>query len=175
MYKDDTTNFINTHHVEDAMIDTKELRRKICSDDPIDRIDIRARLRPLVTELLDRLEAAEKELAELRSSMKFRTSLIGRTEAERDALRAAVETTENDAAHQKALADSALRVAEGWEEKCNALRAKIAEMEQQEPVATIHINSITGNPSVDFIPGHRYLRHNSSLYALPGAKGEKDV
>ena len=38
-----------------------------------------------INEILDRLEAAEKELAELRSSMKFRTSLIGRTEAERDA------------------------------------------------------------------------------------------
>lgn len=45
----------------------------------------------VISELLDRLEAAEKELAELRSSMKFRTSLIGRTEAERDALRAALQ------------------------------------------------------------------------------------
>ena len=45
-------------------------------------------------EMIDRLEAAEKELAELRSSMKFRTSLIGRTEAERDALRAKVEAME---------------------------------------------------------------------------------
>ena len=53
-------------------------------------------LSPLVVgELLDRLEAAEKELAELRSSMKFRTSLIGRTEAERDALRAKIEHMEN--------------------------------------------------------------------------------
>lgn len=66
-----------------------------------------------ISELLDRLEAAEKavneayqrgyetgqeeietELAELRSSMKFRTSLIGRTEAERDALRAKIEQME---------------------------------------------------------------------------------
>ena len=45
--------------------------------------------------------------------------------AERDALRAEVETTENDAAHQKALADSALRVAEGWERKCGELRAAL--------------------------------------------------
>lgn len=55
------------------------------------------------------------------------------------------------------------------------LRAKIAEMERQEPVATIHINSITGNPSVDFIPGHRYLHHNSSLYSLPGAQPAPSV
>ena len=67
-----------------------------------------------------------------------------------------LEAAESDAAHQKALADSALRVAEGWERKCGelraalqheadcveaakagieALRAKIAEMEKQEPVA----------------------------------------
>ena len=45
-------------------------------------------------EMIDRLEAAEKELAELRSSMKFRTSLIGRTEAERDDLQAKVEAME---------------------------------------------------------------------------------
>ena len=48
-------------------------------------------------EMIDRLEAAEKELAELRSSMKFRTSLIGRTEAERDALRAKIKQMEKQA------------------------------------------------------------------------------
>ena len=48
---------------------------------------------------------------------------------ERDALRAKIETAENDAAHQKALAASALRVAEGWERKCGELRAKIEAME----------------------------------------------
>ena len=113
------------------------------------------------------------------------------------ALRSKIEAAENDDAHQKALAASALRVAEGWERKCGELRAeviywkeqkepgaagwralarilraKIEAMEQQEPVATIHINSITGNPSVDFIPGHRYLHHNDKLYLSPGAQGE---
>lgn len=34
-----------------------------------------------------------------------------------------LEAAENEAAHQKALADSALRVAEGWERKCGELRA----------------------------------------------------
>lgn len=81
-----------------------------------------------ISELLDRLEAAEKSDAES-------IAMYRKARDERD-----------------------------------ALRAKIAEMEKQEPVATIHINSITGNPSVDFIPGHRYLHHNSSLYALPGAQ-----
>jgi hypothetical protein len=44
---------------------------------------------------------------------------------ERDALRVKIETAENDAAHQKALADSALRVVEGWERKCGELRAAL--------------------------------------------------
>jgi hypothetical protein len=58
------------------------------------REDKRPQSSTIVHALLDRLEAAEKELAELRSSMKFRTSLIGRTEAERDALRAKIEQME---------------------------------------------------------------------------------
>ena len=57
-------------------------------------------------------------------------------------------------------------------DELNRLRAKIAEMEKQEPVATVRINVINGNPSVDFVPGHRYLHHNDKLYARPGAKGE---
>lgn len=78
-----------------------------------------------INELLDRLEAAEKSDAES-------IAMYRKARDERDELRAKIETAENDAAHQKALADSALRVAEGWEEKCNALRAKIEQMERQE-------------------------------------------
>ena len=54
-----------------------------------------------------------------------------------------------------------------------ALRAKIEQMEKQEPVATVRINAINGNPSVDFVPGHRYLHHNDKLYLASGAKGEE--
>lgn len=42
-------------------------------------------------DLMDENEALRAELAGLRSSMEFRTSLIGRTEAERDALRAELD------------------------------------------------------------------------------------
>ena len=52
------------------------------------------------------------------------------------------------------------------------LRAKIEAMERQKPVATVRINAINGNPSVDFVPGHHYLHHNDRLYLAPGAKGE---
>ena len=88
-----------------------------------------------------------------------------------------LEAAEKDAAHQKALAASALRVAEGWERKCGELRAKIEAMERQEPVfwwrqcsdgtyeGPIHNNSI-----------ERVRKQSgawSPLYALPGAKGEE--
>ena len=58
-------------------------------------------------------------------------------------------------------------------EEIELLRAKIEAVERQEPVATVRINAINGNPSVDFVPGHRYLHHNDKLYALPGAQGEE--
>ena len=165
-------------------IDINELRRKVNSTDIVDHIELHANIKPFLSELIDRLEAAEKErdatmrLADslalalntsnherdnLRSSMKFHTSLIGRTEAERDVLRdrLALESQESGALHEA--------VERACEER-DALRAKIEAMETQEPIATIHINNTTGNPSVDFIHGHRYLHHNSSLYALPGAQ-----
>ena len=83
-----------------------------------------------------------------------------------------LEAAESDAAHQKALADSALRVANGWERKCDALRAKIAEMEQQEPVGTLHDDGC-------FVwretAPHQsnYAGWKMALYALPGAQGEE--
>ena len=95
-----------------------------------------------------------------------------------------LETTENDAAHQKALADSALRVAEGWERKCgelrvalrheadcleaakaeiDALRAKIEAMERQEPVGeVVHNGESAGLYDI--------LEQGTPLYALPGAQ-----
>lgn len=43
------------------MIDINELRRKLHSGDIVDHIDIHANVNPILTELLDRLEAADKE------------------------------------------------------------------------------------------------------------------
>jgi hypothetical protein len=48
--------------------------------------------------------------------------------------------------------------------------AEISAMKRQAPVATVRINAINGNPSVDFVPGHRYLHHNDKLYLAPGAQ-----
>lgn len=83
-----------------------------------------------------------------------------------------LETAEKDAAHQKALAESALRVAEGWERKRDALRAKIAEMEKQEPVWFIDER---GEPKRYHKSKADYCKYGGLdlLYALPGAKGEE--
>ena len=127
------------------MIDTKELRRLAQA----------AMAAPdgLSVEWMDRLgqfqEAADASVV---------SELLDRLEA-----------AESDAAHQKALADSALRVANGWERKCDALRAKVAEMEQQEPVGTLHDDGC-------FVwretAPHQsnYAGWKMALYALPGAK-----
>ena len=92
-----------------------------------------------------------------------------------------LEAAESDAAHQKALADSALRVAEGWEEKCNSLRAKIAEMERQEPVMWTNSSNINssrinrergGCGDQHTCSETQTTYHDTQLYALPGAQGE---
>ena len=54
--------------------------------------------------------------------------------------------------------------------ECVRLQAKIEVMERQKPVATVRINVINGNPSVDFVPGLHYLHHNDKLYLAPGAQ-----
>ena len=71
------------------------------------------------------------------------------------------------------VAEDLLARIETAEKERDALQAKVEEMEKQEPVATVRINAINGNPSVDFVPGHRYLHHNDKLYLAPGAKGEE--
>ena len=42
-----------------------------------------------------------------------------------------LEAAESDAAHQKGLAESAVRVAEGWERKCGELRALVATLRSE--------------------------------------------
>lgn len=115
--------------------------------------------------------------------------------AECDELRSKIEAAESDAAHQKALADSALRVAEGWEEKCNALcadkatlqqmtyslkdRLEAAEkerdvlkakIEQMEPVAWAATDETCR--IVEALSFNQSRRFDTPLGILPGAKGE---
>ena len=136
-------------------------------------------------EMIDRLEATEKDNA-LKEKLIDRLALeLNSASFKRDALsvdRAALqqmlysiknrlEATENDSAHHKALAESALRVAKGWEGKCDALRTKIEAMEQQEPIGWLRLYK-DGSSSEDFTDLPDVFERQRPLYALPGAKGE---
>lgn len=162
------------------------------------REDKRPQSSRIVHALLDRLEAAERERDALRIELNEIRYGVAVAHDTIKALRAKIETAENDAAHQKALAESALRVAEGWEGKCGelraalqheadcveaakaeikALRAKITEMEQQEPVAWLHetrrdsdvvtdaVKHVWGKVAVGSMAAY-----SIPLYALPGAQ-----
>ena len=99
-----------------------------------------------------------------------------------------LEAAENGAAHQKALADSALRVAEGWERKCGELRTKIEQMERQEPVAfalysgwarkAVYLSEIEACEQRDRrqltadLSGSLEAYRVEPLYALPGAQAQ---
>ena len=89
-----------------------------------------------------------------------------------------LEAAEKDSAHHKALAESALRVAKGWEGKCNDLRAKIEAMERQEPYAfavafpessRVELVHDLDEAYEDMIYEAYEVR---KLYLSPGAKGE---
>ena len=109
------------------------------------------------------------------------SSAMSQAADELERLRAKIEAAENDAAHQKALAASALRVAEGWERKCGELRAKVEAMERQEPVAWLHetrrdsdvvtdaVKHVWGKVAVGSMAAY-----SIPLYALPGARQNHD-
>ena len=85
-------------------------------------------------------------------------------------LRAKVKASEEDSAHHKALAESTLRVAKGWEDKCDELRAKIEQMEKQEPVAWCATDEM--GTVVEALSMNQSRRFDTPLGFLPSAKGE---
>jgi len=97
-----------------------------------------------ISELLDRLEVAERERDALRvelNEIRYWTAVAHDTIK---ALNARIEAAENDAAHQKALAASALRVAEGWERKCGELRAALRHEADCVDAAKAKIDALPG-------------------------------
>ena len=119
-----------------------------------------------VIEILDRLEAAESEALE-------QARLNGMGGEREAALMAKLEAAEIERDSAKKLADSlALALNTSNHERDN-LRAKIAEMEKQEPVATV----IKEGDSRYWMSERLWTFPNGKypLYALPGAQGEEDV
>lgn len=117
------------------MSDINELRRKVNSTDIVDHIYLHANIKPLLSEMLDRLDAAEKSDAES-------LAMYRRARDERD-----------------------------------ALRAKVVEMEKQEPVAWARKLGMD-LPSFGCVTDLKYRPSNMPesaympLYALPVAQAQ---
>lgn len=149
------------------MIDINELRRKLRSDNLIDHVDIHANVKPVLTELINRLEDAESDALE-----QARLNGIG---SEREAaLMAKLEAAEkerdnaNAAAAGVALHAGAMQARlEMVEKERDALQAKIEQMEKQEPVALVKWQ--IGGPVVRIIGD---VKPGDILYAIPGAQPE---
>ena len=126
-----------------------------------------------VSELLDRLEAAESDAIE-------QARLNGMGSEREAALMAKLEATEKT--NREWLRANA---PEGWIDNLRieneALRAKIEQMEQQEPVMWANSSNINssrinkergGNGDQHTCSETQTAYHHAPLYALPGAKGE---
>ena len=130
--------------------------------------------------LMAKLEAAEKSDAES-------FAMYRKARDERDELRAKIETAENDAAHQKALAASALRVAERWEESATScaprssawrIRNRLQQSESTlsteilasilSPAFTIYITTTSSTPSPAQKENEMKLSEKSTQAMLEG-------
>ena len=119
-----------------------------------------------VLELLDRLEAAEKDVALKERVIDALGSELNAVANERDALRAAVQ-------HEADCVEAA-------KAEIVTLRAKIEHMENQEPVAWLHktrrdsdvvtdaVKHVWGKAAVGSMAAY-----SIPLYTHPGAKGEE--
>ena len=157
-----------------------------CSDD---MAFIAAANPAAVSELLDRLEAAEKAVNEAyqnwMTALDRNAELLAKVEAaekERDnanaaaigvALQAEALQAEISEAH-----NAVTRRLSVLADENTALSAKIAEMEKQEPYSYIYeyANPIDGTPVWRDKPGYwnaQFPRSSIPLYLAPGAKGEE--
>ena len=171
------------------MIDINELRRLAQAATPgpdgvsLNRVkllqDFQKEANPAtVSELLDRIEAAESnalEQARLNGMGSEReAALMAKLEAaerERDALRAEVESWKGLAAQFSKEADKAKTHLAFAKDELNHLRTKVEAMERQEPLWFIDERGV---PQRYHKSKADYCKYGGLdlLYALPGAKGE---
>ena len=123
------------------MIDINELRQKISSVDIVDHIDIHANVKPVLTEILHRLEEAEADALE-------QARMNGMGASREAALMAKLEAAEKERDNANAAAAGIAIQAETLQAERDALRARIEEMEKQEPYSYIYeySNPIDGSP-----------------------------
>lgn len=122
-----------------------------------------------VLELLDRLEAAEKE-------RDWHAERCEDAMNECEALRAEIEELHVLIAAVKKQADAEFCLRVKKEEECTRLCAKIAEMEKQEPVAEWVDSAFDQYPHLRWREPYKAIvgaKLYTKLYALPGARGEE--
>jgi len=125
----------------------------------------------VINELLDRIEAAEKEAAYIKEEMQVPVQ----KRVERDALRVEVERLTECLHRANSQAEHFEREWYLRGDEVDALRAKIAEMEKQKPVAwTTKLALIYGASRWGFQASgvNMWGEKGVPLYTLPGAKGE---
>lgn len=157
----------------------------------IDINELRKLAQAAITELLDRLEAAEKERDDVAQQLVQAEIGKRKLDAECDKLRAKLEETELDRAtfireigdlcakvealreelsKQQSLSQASQQLAEVAQRRADKLSAKIEEMEQQEPVAWAATDE-TGRV-VEALGFNKSKRFDTPLCFAASAKGE---
>jgi len=133
----------------------------------------------VINELLDRIEAAEKDIALKERIIDSIGSTLNAVAKERDALRVEVERLTECLHRANAQAEHFEREWYLRGDEVDALRAKIAEMEKQKPVAWLHEtrrDSDVVTDAVKHVWGKAVVgamaAYSIPLYLAPGAKGE---
>ena len=118
-------------------IDTNELRRKVNSTDIVDHIYLHANIKPLLSEMIERLETAEKERDDV--AQQLVQSEIGKREISeaRDGLQAEVGKLKDLEVSRCVKINGYIVDNARLAEEVERLRAKIAEMEKQEPARLV--------------------------------------
>ena len=164
-------------------IDINKVRVQLASDDIIDHIELHANLKPILTTFLDRLEAVEQDRRTLvftlgkecaavdaaKSEMMEQARLNGMGSEREAALMAKLEAAgkERDIDEQR-IADLMAELNRVGHENAE-LRAKVAAMEKQEPVAVVDYKRGSCVRFVEYL-GWQKIKDGAKLYALSGAQ-----
>ena len=115
-----------------------------------------------ITELLDRLEAAESDCLE-------QARMNGMGASREASLMAKLEVAEKDIALKERVIDALGSTLNAVANERDALQAKVEAMERQEPVAVVDYKRGSCVRFVEYL-GWQKIKDGAKLYALPGAQ-----
>ncbi len=147
----------DAHWLREGHVDFENADLFIASERPQEDAAFYAAANPAtVIELINRLEAAESDALE-------QARLNGMGSEREAALMAKLEAAEKERESWKGLAQQ-------FGNELDTVRAKVAEMEKQEPVAWCATDE-TGTV-IEALGMNQSRRFDTALYLAPGAKGE---